>query len=356
MRLGSLQALRAVAALGVVLFHLLPWEGKYLPGAAIVPSGFNAGRAGVDLFFCLSGFIVCWTTQGDPGGTAAAGRFLLRRASRIYPVYWVFCVPLVIAALLHAAELHRVGGVPGIAAALLLLPSAAPPLLLVSWTLVFELYFYTAYAALLAARVRPAHRAGALLLWAVFAAGLGVLLHLGHGAPWLGTALSPLGLEFMAGGIAATICRGVVAPRRALASGAAGLALAFASLASYAWLFAHPLVRMAAFGLAGALLLVAAVGAEPWARRYLPRLVTHLGDASYALYLSHLFSLALFGRAMAVLRVGAGPWAHGAAMAGAVLFALAVGSLAHRVIEAPLLRVTRALTRPRAPRPAWAAA
>ncbi|MEA2773530.1 MAG: exopolysaccharide production protein ExoZ, partial [Acetobacteraceae bacterium] len=51
----SLQALRGLAALGVVLFHLLPFEAKYLPGGSIVPPGFSAGRAGVDLFFVLSG-------------------------------------------------------------------------------------------------------------------------------------------------------------------------------------------------------------------------------------------------------------------------------------------------------------
>ena len=57
----SLQALRGLAALGVVLFHLLPFEAKYLPGAPIVPPGFSAGRAGVDLFFVFSGFLAVWT-------------------------------------------------------------------------------------------------------------------------------------------------------------------------------------------------------------------------------------------------------------------------------------------------------
>ena len=63
-KLASLQALRGVAALGVVLFHLLHFEPSYLPGIAIAPAAFTVGRAGVDLFFVLSGLTSLFKIPG----------------------------------------------------------------------------------------------------------------------------------------------------------------------------------------------------------------------------------------------------------------------------------------------------
>jgi len=59
------------------------------------------GGTGVDLFFVISGFIMVHVTRNTARGPAGAGHFLLRRISRIYPLYW-----LVSAALL-AVYLYR---------------------------------------------------------------------------------------------------------------------------------------------------------------------------------------------------------------------------------------------------------
>jgi peptidoglycan/LPS O-acetylase OafA/YrhL len=67
-----------------------------------------------------------------------------------------------------------------------------------------------------------------------------------------------------------------------------------------------------------------------------------LGDASYALYLSHTAVLPIF--AMVLARAGvAGP----GAMIGMVAGAIVVGVMSHRYIERPLLRAARhVLARP----------
>jgi len=79
-RFLSLQVLRGVAALAVVVFHLRGVEIKYLPGEAILDGIGRYADAGVDLFFVLSGFVMTTLTAGREGGIAAAGTFLARRA------------------------------------------------------------------------------------------------------------------------------------------------------------------------------------------------------------------------------------------------------------------------------------
>ena len=69
MVLKSIQVMRAIAALSVVLFHL----GVY---------GFSNGAAGVDIFFVISGFIMGATSLKLP-----AAAFVFKRLVRIVPLY-----------------------------------------------------------------------------------------------------------------------------------------------------------------------------------------------------------------------------------------------------------------------------
>ena len=70
--------IRAIASLAVALFHL---GGKTLPV-------LKYGWLGVEMFFLLSGFIIC---QAIPGGYTfkTAGRFIMRRIVRIEPPYLI---------------------------------------------------------------------------------------------------------------------------------------------------------------------------------------------------------------------------------------------------------------------------
>src|ERR1700737_3097284 len=87
---ANIQALRAVAALIVVVFHLSYIESKYFPSHFVPAILGNCGMAGVDLFFVISGFVMMTVSSGHFGRSGAASDFLLRRAVRIYPVYWFY--------------------------------------------------------------------------------------------------------------------------------------------------------------------------------------------------------------------------------------------------------------------------
>ena len=76
--LANLQGVRALAAIGVVVFHfgLMPATG--LP--------FRVGASGVDLLFVLSGFIIAHSSTRDPR------HFLTHRLIRVVPAYWIVTV------------------------------------------------------------------------------------------------------------------------------------------------------------------------------------------------------------------------------------------------------------------------
>jgi peptidoglycan/LPS O-acetylase OafA/YrhL len=345
---ASLQVLRGLAALGIVLFHLLPFEAKYLPGTAIVPSGFGAGRAAVDVFFALSGFVVTWTTMTSPSGGVAAVQFLVRRLARIYPTYWLMCFLLLAALEVSPSLLGGGAGHPDVVATLLLLPSPGRPLLLVSWTLVFEVYFYIVLAVVLTCAPRLQVRAWLIGCWVALVVAGRLLVHPDRSEVTLDLVLSPLVLEFVAGSAVAFICQVGVSERVGWATLIAGAAILVTALAWSESLFAQPWLRAVVFGASSASLLIGCVTCDATLRRLLPAAMQRLGDASYSLYLSHLLSVAVVGRLWSSQLATTSPLNHVAALVCAVAVSIGVGGLAYRFAERPLLRLTRfTLVRPR---------
>lgn len=81
-RIKELDALRGIAALGVVLFH-------YTLGRAETQYSFKLGITGVDLFFMISGFVIFMSIQK----ITSSIEFLINRFTRLYPTYWT-CVTI----------------------------------------------------------------------------------------------------------------------------------------------------------------------------------------------------------------------------------------------------------------------
>jgi peptidoglycan/LPS O-acetylase OafA/YrhL len=87
-RIESLDSIRAVAVLGVVLFHT---------------GFFSAGWVGVQIFFVLSGYLITAVLVDDKGATLRTylAHFYWRRTLRIFPLYFAF---LAIAACAFSAS------------------------------------------------------------------------------------------------------------------------------------------------------------------------------------------------------------------------------------------------------------
>jgi peptidoglycan/LPS O-acetylase OafA/YrhL len=82
---ANLEALRGIAALLVVLHHLSLTAGSVLSGVAPLRQGWLF----VDLFFVLSGFVIASVHAESEATPLIAGRFLIRRFFRLYPLHVV---------------------------------------------------------------------------------------------------------------------------------------------------------------------------------------------------------------------------------------------------------------------------
>ncbi|HEU0028366.1 MAG TPA: acyltransferase [Ktedonobacterales bacterium] len=89
----ALDGLRAIAALSIVLFHVLLFTGvEYQPWSQAAGNFWYVLATGVQLFFTLSGFLLfrpyaLAMLTGKPLPSTA--RFYKKRALRILPAYWV---------------------------------------------------------------------------------------------------------------------------------------------------------------------------------------------------------------------------------------------------------------------------
>lgn len=216
MKLQSIQALRGLAALFVVIYHTRALELKSiaengLTEAPLIAGAFTNGYAGVDLFFVISGFIMVYVTQAGQSGLRPAAEFLFARAARIYPVWWAFAGLMVV----YVVVAYGVSGDnPGWAAAsngqptgpflfksFLLQPQAAFPILSVGWTLVHEMYFYLVFSLLMLSprRLVPIFLAG----WAaIIVAGSVLGVAEPYAVNWLTLAVHPMTAEFILGTLA----------------------------------------------------------------------------------------------------------------------------------------------------------
>ncbi|MDI1466381.1 acyltransferase [Catellatospora sp. KI3] len=85
-RLLVLDGLRLVAALMVVAHHLVrgPWGVRPEEHFGVLASVSKFGWLGVNLFFLISGFVICMSSWGR-----SLGQFAVSRIVRLFPAYWL---------------------------------------------------------------------------------------------------------------------------------------------------------------------------------------------------------------------------------------------------------------------------
>lgn len=174
-RLGWLDALRGIAALVVVFDHA---SYSYLPEfrRELMPV-FNTSRYGIMVFFLVSGYII-------PASLERRGcvrTFWIGRVFRIYPLWLAVVVAILTAGLLGLADLRGFGGqnLATVAVAHVTMLQellGTPSLLLVLWTLSYEMGFYLLVVALFTVRQHRRSAAVAVTLAVVAAMTAGVML------------------------------------------------------------------------------------------------------------------------------------------------------------------------------------
>ena len=89
----TLDGWRALSVLGVVFFHCL--HSGLEPGSILAKLAAR-GHMGVDVFFAISGFLICGRLLQElrETGTISLKRFYVRRCFRIMPAVWVYLAVL----------------------------------------------------------------------------------------------------------------------------------------------------------------------------------------------------------------------------------------------------------------------
>ena len=348
--LQSLEALRGIAALIVLLHHALGMvQNPRYYGTPLLGDVFSVGQLGVDIFFVLSGFMMVYTNPGDHQSPFRLARYLFHRLSRIYPLYWVVCAVYVPALFLipgtGPAHLERSWGET--ISGLLLLPWKHDPQLGVAWTLRFEVMFYLFFLPFLVRR---------WLGWGFWAFLAAMALWnmarpLFPGSPWLEQAVSFRLLEFLAGVVTCSLLDAGSGEGRGCGwLVAAGLGIILTMVAAELRMGAESLPwRGLGYACGASLLLAGLVRAERAGSLAVPAPLVTLGICSYAVYLVHFPAQQVLMKVM--LKVtGPSPGlvvVHGVALAVAAL-SLASGLAVSRFVEQPLLRWSRRF----APKPA----
>lgn len=302
-KLISLEAGRFFAAAGVMLFHYTGVVANFR-GAIVFGDIFRPGHVGVPYFFVLSGFIIYHVHRADLGQAGAVGRFAMKRAVRLFPMFLAVSLVMLLAFLVSPSMAGQRELTPlGVAADLLLLPHA-DAILSISWTLRHEMVFYALFALALWFGPRAFWAIGAWIAVSV-AAGFYAAVTGVNTVPWMGSwsvMASILNLGFGLGMIvAANIRTPGGLPAWPLIGLGGGLMLL---LCGIEWAFgrgvSHDVDILGPFGAIGLLLSAAALISglvRLEARWTVPAagFWKAAGGSSYVLYLIHqpLASLAL---------------------------------------------------------------
>ena len=349
-RVGALDGLRGILALGVViahaaLFRTLAENGRVSDLARTL--FFRVGEAGVALFFMITGYLF-WSMLLRENGRPHWLGLYVGRIFRIGPLY-LTAVLVLFAAVLVEDGFHPRDAWPLVArhaVAWLALGAHDPVdldgtgrsflLLGVAWTLCYEWHFYAALLPLaLLARFRSAQLpVVALALAAALAAGAAA------GGREITPDLPIAFALFLSGMLTGSVLRVVRldAVPNALRS-ALGLALVAIALASPLTYAAAPVACLAA----GFLLI--ASGAD-MGGLLTSRAARRAGDVSYGMYLLHLFVLS------AAIRVGvlrhlllAGTAGFWTVTFGVAVVATALATASHVAIERPGIALGKRVSR-----------
>ncbi len=288
-RFESIQALRGVAAVLVVLEHV-----RFL----------SCGAFGVDIFFCISGFMMMYTTHRDR--TA----FFRRRLIRIVPFYALMTLATYAGLVFFPALFQQTKADPmQLLKSLLFIPfdigdGVLQPILRIGWTVNCEIFFYFLFWVSYHISVRfRGLLCSALLLGMVVCAR--IVPHAGAPLAFYG---DPVMLEFSLGIGAYYIAQWIygrltreASPKEAARRRALGIACLAASLLLFAILiatkrrvdisgFRRPLLwgvpALALFLCAFTYGLIFRTGA----------ILTRLGDLSFSLYLVHYYPILFLDR------------------------------------------------------------
>jgi peptidoglycan/LPS O-acetylase OafA/YrhL len=352
----ELDVLRFVAFLAVFMHHALPRDARLYISHGLSPTATQwlltakeAGAFGLDLFFALSAYLITGLLLREHAsrGSFSVSNFYIRRALRIWPLYFTF---LALTVFVIPTILPRENFGPAYIASFAFfvgnwvcatkgIPfSVAGPL----WSISVEEQFYIGWPLLLRffGINRIKQLAVGMLLLAFITRIVLAVYGVKHPAVWCNTLarLDPIAL----GAILAFVLRGR-APQINNVLRVVLCAMAFGSW----WLIARYLSQdgtssIAAYALSGfaSVVLLLAVLRSEARLLYLPPFswLVYLGRISYGLYVFHLFALAVMMHVLFVPGLGI-PLSFPLRVLTSFLLTVALAATSYTWLEEPFLRL-----------------
>lgn len=285
-KIESLQILRALAAILVVFNHL--WGDSKTELSTLLGLHF-VGGFGVDAFFVLSGFIMCYTTREDvKGGYKDAATFLLRRIERIYPIFIIVLLPFAFKYTYSTGEINAsllLGNA-------LLLPSFTNNpsyfmLVAPAWTLVYEMMFYFIYSASI---LFSNNKSKIIIISSVSIVFVVVMINVlslqGERLEWVNFSYmigDPLMINFVMGCIYAVVFKRLNRERCSVYIVAPLILISFLI---GMWASKNGFPRFVSFGIP-AFIIVVLFSLMKQSGNACYRMLVYVGNASYSIYLTH---------------------------------------------------------------------
>ncbi len=282
----NIQMLRAVAAMMVIMHHMLPHYQAMGETVAVIDLISQWGFAGVDIFFVISGFIMAYTTLNKERTFSNAKIFFKHRIFRIYLGYWPFFLLMLLS--LYYINSSKLDTLDIIGSFLLTNADMFKLVLPVSWSLSYELYFYALFLFTFFFTVKQLHTL--IPLFSLFILSL-VLITFSNPELPQSFFYSPFILEFFSG-VLLYMYRGSLMRYWLLPLSLLLIVVAYGYGISYET--KNGLFRVLTFG-TGALFVVLFVLILEEKQLFIAgKKIEVIGNASYTLYLSHLIIIQLF--------------------------------------------------------------
>lgn len=282
--LTNLQALRALAALNVVALHTAVTSSAYHQNLKFLRFFDGWGSNGIDIFFVLSGFVMVYILSKKD---TTPSLFLFERISRIVPLYYFLTGTLLLLIILFP-HLFRVMNTEDIGirfyASIFFFSQLyfhSAPLLYDGWTLEFEMLFYLLLALGLFFRKN-------ILAIGFCSISIFALIFFQN--------LNTIAVEFIFGMLAAIFYLNITISRVFYL-----LLFLIGAIMLAASIFIEPQsgvimeLRYFRYGIPAFFIVLGAAGLPSMRKG----LLSHLGDASYSIYLIQVFTIPLFYKSFA---------------------------------------------------------
>ena len=283
----NIQLMRGIASLSVVFMHI-----------QMVANG----AFGVELFFCISGFIMMHVTEKN------SDHFILKRAIRIVPLYWLATFAMAALLIIMPSMFRTLEFRPSfLIKSLFFIPyfytgesgSTVNSLVQVGWTLVMEFFFYFIFFAASKIKRESRHIISSAVLALMVIIGL---VFNETESDFINFYCQPIILEFAFGMLSYRflIRAGVENPQYKPSAATRIICISVAAVI-WAGLFAQKYFsvfdnvdRFIKYGIpAFAVFVLLFKGLE---NCKIPKALVVLGDISYSLYLTHSFVVQGFSR------------------------------------------------------------